>query len=148
MLCKSAFKHENLMNMWIFEHISWCHHVRHDARGKSGPALAGTEYRLMPSAWRPIVRAYRLLPFACRLPIELRKLRNQMKQFANPGGILASLPSLNLSHWALICESKCILLSDKYILHLSTHRCQYLHESDRLPSSRQHLTTALRTEEI
>jgi len=30
------------------------------ARGKSGPALAGTEYQLMPSAYRLIVRACRL----------------------------------------------------------------------------------------
>ena len=29
----------------------------HIARGKSGPALGGTEYRLMPSACRLIVRA-------------------------------------------------------------------------------------------
>ena len=27
--------------------------------GKNGPALGGTEYRLMPSACRLIVRAYR-----------------------------------------------------------------------------------------
>jgi len=65
--------------------------------GKSGPAPAGTEYWLMPSACRLIVWAYRLLLCACQLPIEVRKLRNQMKQFVNPGGILASLPSLNLS---------------------------------------------------
>jgi len=74
-------------------------------RGKSGLALAGTEYRLIPSACRLIVQAYRLLPWVCWLPIELRKLRNQMKQFANPGGILASLPFINLSHWALHVES-------------------------------------------
>jgi len=75
-------------------------HISAVVRGKNGPALASTEYQLMPSACRLIVRAYQLLPCACQLPIELRKLRNQMKQFANPGGILACLPSLNLSHWA------------------------------------------------
>jgi len=73
--------------------------------GKSGPALAGVEYWLMPLACWLIMQAYRLLPCACRLPMELRKLRNQMKQFVNPGSILASLPSLNLSHWALHVES-------------------------------------------
>ena len=30
-------------------------------RGKTGPALGGTEYRLMPSACRLIVRAYQVL---------------------------------------------------------------------------------------
>ena len=37
-------------------------------RGKSGPALGGTEYRLMPSACWLIVRAYLLLPSAVCVP--------------------------------------------------------------------------------
>jgi len=49
----------------------------------------------MPSPCRLIVRAYRLLPCACRLPIELRKLRNQMKQFAMTAHSLYSLWKLS-----------------------------------------------------
>jgi len=40
------------LNMAIF--WTW---IFHKVRGKSGPALGGTEYRLMPSACRLIVRA-------------------------------------------------------------------------------------------
>jgi len=40
------------------------HFVIYASNGKSGPALTGTLYRLMPSACRLIVWAYRLLPCA------------------------------------------------------------------------------------
>ena len=39
-------------------------------RGKSGPALGGTEYRLMPSACRLIVRAIEIVKFTISIPRE------------------------------------------------------------------------------
>ena len=43
-------------NNVIFTFVLWSLVIKHFRRGKSGPALGGTEYRLMPSACRLIVR--------------------------------------------------------------------------------------------